>query len=84
MSNQSSRIGHSLPRRQLTDRRFAQLDQEATSKDFACGILVRSCGRDKNVSLTPADAYQIGSDLIVVGRPIAQAEDPVVTYHAIK
>ncbi|AOG55627.1 Orotidine 5'-phosphate decarboxylase [Streptococcus pneumoniae] len=34
--------------------------------------------------MTPADAYQIGSDYIVVGRPITQAEDPVATYHAIK
>ncbi|CIV86312.1 orotidine-5-phosphate decarboxylase [Streptococcus pneumoniae] len=34
--------------------------------------------------MTPADAYQIGSDYIVVGRPITQAEDPVAAYHAIK
>ncbi len=25
--------------------------------------------------MTPADTYQIGSDYIVVGRPITQAED---------
>ena len=31
--------------------------------------------------MTPADAHQIGSDYIVVGRPITQAEDPVAAYH---
>ena len=34
--------------------------------------------------MTPADAYQIGSDYIVVGRPITQATDPVAAYHVIK
>ena len=34
--------------------------------------------------MTPADAYQIGSDYIVVGRPITQAADPVAAYHAIR
>ena len=34
--------------------------------------------------MTPADAYHIGSDYIVVGRPITQAADPVAAYHAIK
>ena len=34
--------------------------------------------------MTPADAYHIGSDYIVVGRPITQATDPVVAYQAIK
>ena len=29
---------------------------------------------------TPADANKIGSDYIVVGRPITQAEDPVAAY----
>ena len=34
--------------------------------------------------MTPADACQIGSDYIVVGRPITQADDPVASYHDIK
>ena len=34
--------------------------------------------------MTPADAYQIGSDYIVVGRPITRAGDPVAAYRAIK
>ena len=34
--------------------------------------------------MTPADARQIGSDYIVVGRPITQADDPVAAYHDIK
>ena len=29
---------------------------------------------------TPAKAREIGSDYIVVGRPITQAEDPVTAY----
>ena len=29
---------------------------------------------------TPAKAKEIGSDYIVVGRPITQAEDPVAAY----
>lgn len=34
--------------------------------------------------MTPTDARQIGSDYIVVGRPITQADDPVAAYHDIK
>ena len=65
-----------------------KLIKEATSKDFICltpGI--RPAGAavgDQKRVMTPADAYQIGSDYIVVGRPITQATDPVVAYHAIK
>ena len=29
---------------------------------------------------TPADARKLGSDYIVVGRPITAAEDPVTAY----
>ena len=65
-----------------------QVIKKATNSDFICltpgirpaGVAV---GDQKRV-MTPADAYQIGSDYIVVGRPIIQAEDPVAAYHAIK
>ena len=30
--------------------------------------------------MTPAQAREIGSDYIVVGRPITAAEDPVAAY----
>ena len=65
-----------------------KLIKEATSPDFICltpGIRPSGAavGDQKRV-MTPADAYQIGSDYIVVGRPITQATDPVVAYHAIK
>ncbi|MDU1097100.1 MAG: orotidine 5'-phosphate decarboxylase / HUMPS family protein, partial [Streptococcus mitis] len=59
-----------------------------TNPEFICltpGI--RPAGAavgDQKRVMTPADAYQIGSDYIVVGRPITQAEDPVAAYHAIK
>ena len=62
--------------------------KQATNPDFICltpGI--RPAGAavgDQKRVMTPADAYQIGSDYIVVGRPITQAEDPVAAYHAIK
>ena len=62
--------------------------KEATNQDFVCltpGI--RPAGAavgDQKRVMTPADAHQIGSDYIVVGRPITQAEDPVAAYHDIK
>lgn len=65
-----------------------QVIKQATNPDFICltpGI--RPAGAavgDQKRVMTPADAYQIGSDYIVVGRPITQAEDPVAAYHTIK
>ena len=65
-----------------------QLIKQATNPEFICltpGI--RPAGAavgDQKRVMTPADAYQIGSDYIVVGRPITQAEDPVAAYYAIK
>ena len=65
-----------------------KLIKEATNQDFICltpGI--RPAGAavgDQKRVMTPADAYQIGSDYIVVGRPITQATDPVAAYRAIK
>ena len=65
-----------------------KLIKEATNQNFICltpGI--RPAGAavgDQKRVMTPADAYQIGSDYIVVGRPITQATDPVAAYHAIK
>ena len=62
--------------------------KEATNQDFICltpGI--RPAGAavgDQKRVMTPADARQIGSDYIVVGRPITQADDPVAAYHDIK
>ena len=65
-----------------------QVIKQATKPEFICltpGIRPQGAaiGDQKRV-MTPADAYQIGSDYIVVGRPITQAEDPVAAYHAIK
>ena len=59
----------------------------ATSKDFICltpGIRPSgsSVGDQKRI-MTPSDAHAIGSDYIVVGRPITQAQNPVQAYKDI-
>ncbi|MFR3236676.1 MAG: orotidine 5'-phosphate decarboxylase / HUMPS family protein [Streptococcus thermophilus] len=60
--------------------------KDATNEDFVCltpGIRPAEQRLvTKNVSV-PTDA-SIGSDYIVVGRPITQADDPVAAYHDIK
>lgn len=61
--------------------------KQVTSDDFICltpGIRPQGAavGDQKRV-VSPADAYRIGSDYIVVGRPITQAEDPVAAYREI-
>lgn len=65
-----------------------ELIKQATSQDFVCltpGI--RPSGSDlgdqKRV-MKPSEARRIGSDYIVVGRPITQAEDSVAVYLSIK
>ncbi|WP_161978919.1 orotidine-5'-phosphate decarboxylase [Streptococcus sp. S784/96/1] len=62
--------------------------KSTTSSNFVCltpGIRPSgsAIGDQKRV-MTPSEARIIGSDYIVVGRPITQAEDPVTAYQAIK
>jgi len=62
--------------------------KEATNPEFVCltpGIRPSGgeIGDQKRV-MTPADASRIGSDYIVVGRPITKSEDPYESYLAIK
>jgi orotidine-5'-phosphate decarboxylase len=65
-----------------------ELIKAATSSDFICltpGI--RPAGAavgDQKRVMTPSRARQIGSDFIVVGRPITQVKNPVTAYHLIK
>ncbi|WP_125608037.1 orotidine-5'-phosphate decarboxylase [Lapidilactobacillus bayanensis] len=58
------------------------------STDFLCispGIRLHSQSTDDQVRIvTPAVAQQLGSDGIVVGRPITKAANPVATYQHIK
>lgn len=64
------------------------LIKAATSSDFVCltpGI--RPAGGqvgDQKRVMIPAEAARIGSDYIVVGRPITRAENPYQAYLAIK
>jgi orotidine-5'-phosphate decarboxylase len=38
---------------------------------------------DQKRVMTPADAVKMGSDWLVIGRPITQAPDPVAALHSI-
>ena len=62
--------------------------KENCGKDFVTvtpGIRLKSNNADDQVRITtPSMAREIGSDYIVVGRPITQAENPVEAYKQIK
>ena len=62
----------------------AGLVKAACGKDFLTvtpGIRFADAAADDQVRITtPARAREIGSDFIVVGRPITAAEDPVAAY----
>ena len=58
--------------------------KDACGPDFLAitpGIRFADAAADDQVRITtPARAREIGSDFIVVGRPITAAEDPVAAY----
>ena len=62
----------------------AGMVKDALGKDFVTvtpGIRFADSAKDDQVRITtPARAREIGTDYIVVGRPITQAEDPVAAY----
>ena len=64
------------------------LIKKATSEEFVCVTPgIRPAGAeigDQKRVMTPQEAHAIGSDYIVVGRPIIQAENPWDAYHEIK
>lgn len=63
----------------------ASLIKETCGKEFMAvtpGIRFTDAAADDQVRITtPARAREIGSDFIVVGRPITAAEDPVAAYN---
>ena len=65
-----------------------ELIKAATADDFLCVTPgIRPAGAeigDQKRVMTPQEAHQIGSNYIVVGRPIIQAENPWDAYHEIK
>ncbi|MDR2684298.1 MAG: orotidine 5'-phosphate decarboxylase, partial [Prevotellaceae bacterium] len=58
--------------------------KKACGEDFLTvtpGIRLESSAKDDQVRIaTPTQAGKNGSDFIVVGRPITQAENPAETY----
>ena len=62
----------------------AAMVKDACGQDFVTvtpGIRFADAAADDQVRITtPARAREIGSDFIVVGRPITQADDPVAAY----
>ena len=80
---------HRMPKRQVLTAWYAPLEaslvKEACGNDFMTitpGIRFADSKADDQVRITdPAKAREIGSDYIVVGRPITAAEDPVAAYH---
>ena len=58
--------------------------KDVCGKDFLTvtpGVRFADGGKGDQVRITtPAKAREIGSDYIVVGRPITQADDPVAAY----
>lgn len=66
----------------------AQLIHKQISPDFLTvtpGIRLETKVRDDQFRIaSPAEAARLGSDYIVVGRPITQAKDPLAAYQSIQ
>ena len=62
--------------------------RQVTGPDFLCvtpGIRPKNFAKDDQKRVvTPCQAHQLGSNAIVVGRPITQSADPVKAYQTIE
>ena len=68
--------------------REVTLIRRATGEDFTLvtpGIRLEGAARDDQArTVTPREAVRLGSDYLVIGRPITQSEDPAATLEAIR
>ena len=66
----------------------SQMLHEKIGPDFLTitpGIRLKENQTDDQVRIvTPDEARELGSNYIVVGRPITQSDNPVESYHKIK
>jgi len=64
------------------------LIRRATGEDFTLvtpGIRLEGGARDDQArTVTPREAVRLGSDYLVIGRPITQSEDPAATLESIR
>lgn len=66
-------------------REVADIKQNC-GKGFVCltpGIRIRPCADDQKRTVTPEEAVHLGSDYLVVGRPITRAADPAQAAEGI-
>lgn len=64
------------------------LIRHATGEDFTLvtpGIRMEGATRDDQArTVTPREAVRLGSNYLVIGRPITQSEDPAATLESIR
>ena len=59
---------------------FVRCEFNRNERAPQCGVAKIEVADDQKRVMTPAEAKKIGSDYIVVGRPITASDDPVAAY----